>query len=177
LSTESRLGSPSSPAESIDDPLAAIDDILEQRAERLEEVADQGEQEASRRIEFLDDFASFRGRVIRPGMEAVLERLRRDGGGGFIEEHSGSEPRYRLPGLTLWLSLEGEVPSEGREDRFPYLRLDADAAHRVVKVAAGDMWQGGGTHTSGPAGTWVLDEITVDLVEHTIVDLLRRSAT
>ena len=92
-------------------------------------------------------------------------------------EHAGGEPRYRLPQLTLWMSLAGEIPGPGREDRHPYLRLDADATHGCVQVREGDMWQGGGTHNSGRAGTWQLSEITRTLVERTILDILRRSAT
>ena len=160
-----------------DDPLVEVDEILEQRAERLRQAEDRTEVEQARRRQFLDDFAAVCEREVRPAMEAVLDRLRGDGGGGFIEEHPGGEPRYPLPRLTLWMSLAGAIPGPGREDRYPYLRLDADATHGYVQVAEGDMWQGGGTHKSGRAGTWQVSEITSDLVEHTILDILRRSAT
>jgi hypothetical protein len=160
-----------------DDPLVEVDEILMRREERLRQAADRTGIEEARRQQFLDDFATVCECEVRPAMEAVCDRLRRDGGGGFIEEHAGGEPRYPLPRLTLWMSLAGEIPGPGREDRNPYLRLDADATHGYVQVAAGDMWQGGGTHTAGRAGTWKLSEITSDLVEHTIVDILRRSAT
>ncbi len=160
-----------------EDPFSQIDEILDERKERLLEASDRSAAEDSRRLEFLDSFAKLCDHVVRPAMEAVLVRLRRDGGGGLIEEHPGGEPRYRMPQLTLWMSLEGDVAGHGREDRYPYLRLDADATKRKVQVAEGDMWQGGGTHSSGRIGSWQLSEITADLVEHTIVDILRRSAT
>ncbi len=162
--------------EGSDDVLSEVDKILEERKERLAEAADRMATEESQRRQFLDDFASMCERVIRPAMLAVVQRLRADGGGGFIEQHLGGEARFREPGLTLWMSLEGEIGGPGREDRYPYLRLDADSAHGRVTVSRGDMWHGGGTHTSGRAGTWRLSEITADLVEHTSVDLLRRSA-
>ena len=171
---------PSSPPSGVgegDDPLAEVDEILEGREERLRQAADRTGVEEARRRQFLDDFAIVREREVRPAMEAVRDRLRRDGGGGFIEEHAGGEPRYPLPRVTLWMSLAGEIPGPGREDRYPYLRLDADATHGYVQVAAGDLWQGGGTHTTGRAGTWELSEITSELVEQTILDVLRRSAT
>jgi hypothetical protein len=168
--------SPLSGAGEDDDPLAEVDEILKRREERLRQVADTTRIEEERRQHFLDDFARVCECEVRPAMEAVRERLRRDGGGGFIEEHAGGEPRYPLPRLTLWMSLAGEIPGPGREDRNPYLRLDANATHGYVQVATGDMWQGGGTHTTGRVGTWKLSEITCDLVEHTILDILRRSA-
>ena len=160
-----------------DDPLAEVDQILEQQEVRVRQVADRTELEKVRRQQFLDDFATVSEREVRPAMEAVLDRLERDGGGGFIEEHGGGAPRYPLPQVTLWMSLAGEIPAPGREDRYPYLRLDADATHGCVQVREGDMWQGGGTHKSGRTGTWQLSDITRSLVERTILDILRRSAT
>lgn len=159
-----------------DDPLAEVDQILEQQEVRVRQVADRTDLEKVRRQQFLDDFATVCEREVRPAMEAVLDRLERDGGGGFIEEHAGGAPRYHLPQLTLWMSLRGEIPGPGREDRYPYLRLDADASRGCVQVREGDMWQGGGTNKSGRAGTWQLSDVSRDLVERTIVDILRRSA-
>lgn len=167
----------SSRQDGLDDPLGEVDEILQERQQRLVEAADRAAAQDSRRQKFFDDFATVRERVVRPAMDTVVYRLRRDGGGGSIEEHAGGEPRYRMPGITLWMSLEGEMTGPGREDRHPYLRLDADAAQGRVQVAEGDMWQGGGTHSSGRTATWLLSEITSDRLQHTIIDILRRSAT
>ena len=90
-------------------------------------------------------------------MEAVVARLRRDGGGGLVnfEPHggrAGPEPR-----LTLWMSLEGEIVGAPRQDRHPYLQFDAVIERRKVRVSEGDMWRGGGSHRSGPIGLWDLE--------------------
>jgi len=93
----------------------------------------------------------------------------------LIQEQGGS--LGATPRLTLWMSLEGETHRSPRQDRHPYLQLDADAAKGQVEVPEGDMWQGVGTHTSGRARSWQLPEITKEAVSQAIVAILRRAAT
>jgi hypothetical protein len=156
--------------------LSEVDEILGQRRHRLEEADARAERTQAMRAEFLEQFAVQRDREAVPAMRAVLDRLRRDGGGGLIETRPGGEPRFAKPSVTLWMSLEGEIVGAPREDRHPYFRLDADPTQGSVEVRRGEMWQGGSTHSSGPVGTWQVADITCDRVERAILEVLRMAA-
>ena len=124
-------------------------------------------------------FAEFRevcDEKVRPAMQAVVDRLRLEGGDGIIETHPGGEPRVATPRLTLWMSLQGPIEGAPRQDRNPYLQLDADVTEGVIRVTEGDSWGGGGAGHSGAAGTWSLTEVTRDLVIGEVADIVRRSA-
>jgi len=153
-----------------------MDGILEERSERARREDEYERRLEERRLQFLQAYSELCARLVRPTMDIVLDRLRQDGGGGRIVEHPGGEPRFTLPQITLWMSLEGELVGEGREDRHPYFRLDADPARGIVRVHQGDMWLGGGSHASGETDTWQLAEITKELIEQRIVEILRRAA-
>lgn len=71
---------------------------------------------------------------------------------GLIEEHHGGEPRVSSPRLTLWMSLQGAIDGTPRQDRNPYLQLDADVAGKVIRLTEGDSWRGSGASHSGSAG-------------------------
>jgi hypothetical protein len=157
------------------DLLAEIDEILQRRSRSQRQLAEDSAERDTHRAEFLEDFAAVCEREVRPTMEAALGHLRQNGGGGLIQERGGSIGV--TPRVTLWMSLEGEIYGSPRQDRHPYLQLDADAVKGQVEVSEGDMWQGAGTHTSGRARSWQLSEITKETVSQTIVAILRRAAT
>jgi hypothetical protein len=110
--------------------------------------------------------------VIKPAMEQLVQRLRKDGGGGLIWE-GGSRTMYR-PRLVLWMSLDGEIIGEPRQDLNPYLQLDADVAHRRIDVWEGDMWQKQGTSRS--TAPWQLIDISTKSVTERAVAILERAA-
>ena len=159
-----------------DDPLNEVDTILdEHRAEELERE-ESAVQLEGRRVQFLDAFEDLCRNKVRPAMEAVAGRLRRDGGGGRIIVHPGGEARFRHPSITLWMALEGEVAETPREDRFPYFRLDADTSRHSVEVREGNISAGSGAQSSGLVAHWQIDNVTYEQVERSIVDVLRRAA-
>ena len=54
--------------------------------------------------------------------------------------------------------------------------FDADTKTRKVKVSAGDMWEGGGSHFSGPLGLRALNTVTSETVIQGALEILRRAA-
>lgn len=157
------------------DPLAAIDQLMRTRREEDRESADRAAQMLADRSEFSDEFAVVCDREVRPAMEAVVERLRHNGGGGVIEERAADLARNQAHRLTLWMSFSGDIVGAPRPDRHPYLQLDATVGKRVVTVSEGDMWQGRGGGRSGKVAEWQLSEITQALVTGTILDIIRRA--
>ncbi|MDQ6783308.1 MAG: hypothetical protein M3063_07695 [Actinomycetota bacterium] len=129
------------------------------------------------RSEFATQFTSGCDQHVRPPMEAIIERLRRNGGSGVIVERPEDLSIRHWHRLTLWMSLSGEIAGTPRPDRLPYLQLEADVDTRAVTISEGDMWQGHGGNRSGPAGQWKLEDMTADLVTHTVLDILRRAAS
>jgi hypothetical protein len=163
--------SESPPAKGKDD-LVEVDEALGLWSRREREFAQQQAGEQADRDRFLADFADISERVLRPTLEAVIQRLRRDGGDGILQER-GSDGVHG-PRLTLWMSLEGEISAEPRQDRNPFLQLDADVAHRRVDVWEGDMWQRQGLSRETPP--WRLSEISPAGVTERVVGILGRAA-
>lgn len=159
------------------DPLAELDTILADVAQRDRQAAEDSAHEHDAERQFAADFKRICQQEVRPAMEAVLERLRRNGGGGVIESHEGGEARVRTPRLMLWMSLEGDIVGEPRYDRHPYLQLDAEVAKREVEVSEGTMWQGARKGHSGRIGGWQLSEITGERITRKLLDVARHSAT
>lgn len=158
-----------------EDPLSEIDDLMRIRRDEDQTSADHAAQVLADRSEFSDEFVRVCQVQVRPAMEAVIERLRRNGGGGVIEERPENLARGQAHRLTLWMSFSGEIVGTPRPDRHPYLQLDADVAKRAVTVSEGDMWQGRGGGRSGKAGEWKLSEITSAQVTDKILEIIRRA--
>jgi hypothetical protein len=158
-----------------EDPLAEIDHLLQKRLDDEQRAAARSAQVRTDRSDFSTEFTTVCEQQVRPPMEAILKRLRRNGGGGVIEEGAEDESRHRQHRLTLWMSLSGEIDGSPRQDRHPYLQLDADVDKRSVVVSEGDMWQGHGGNRSGKVGEWRLPDITATLVTQQALAVLRRS--
>jgi hypothetical protein len=158
------------PEESVD--LKEIDQVLASWSDQRQAfMARQAAAEASRQL-FLRQAAEIADHVIRPAMEATLDRLNRDGGGGRIEERARDDTHSLR--LILWMSLEGDLAGTPRQDRNPYLQLDIDVATRQVDVWEGDMWQKQGS--SRATAPWHLSEITAGSVTLRAIDILKRAA-
>ena len=71
--------------------------------------------------------------------------------------------------------MEGEVAGSPRQDRNPFLQLDADLVHRRIDVWEGDMVENQGTGRA--TSPWALSEVTPENVMEKIVDILRRGGT
>jgi hypothetical protein len=158
------------------DRLAEIDLILQRRIVEEAESTERSAQVAQERAEFSHGFAEACGSRVRPAMEAILERLRENGGGGFIDEREEARSRLCSHRLILWMSLSGEIEGSPRPNHHPYLQLDADPESHMVMISEGDMWHGRGGNRSGLTGQWALPEVTGIRVTETVVDILRRSA-
>ena len=108
--------------------------------------------------------------VIRPAMEAVIRRLRADGGDGLVVVDPPNVRGRRR--VVLWMSLDGPLVGDPRQDHNPFLQLDADTVNERV-----DIWEGDLVHQEGVSrdtGSWTLDEVTAEAVETRVVDILRR---
>jgi hypothetical protein len=158
-----------------DDQLAEIDLLMYKREDDARRRAEQRAQLVTDRSEFWTEFARVCEDKIRPSMEAIIERLRRNGGGGAIVERPENLTMRHDHRVTLWMSLAGEITGTLRVDRLPYLQLDADVQKRSVVVSEGDMWDGHGGNRSGRTGEWQLSEITPGLVTEEALAILRRS--
>ncbi len=157
------------------DLLHEVDRIFETRAHGLSHSVERQSQIDTENIRLHDEFTSVCATTIRPAMQAFLERLRANGGGGLLEERSGVHGAGVAPRITLWMSLKGELIGRPRRDQHPFLQLDFDAAQHQVVLVEGDMWKGHGA--SGPVGTWSTSEITGSLVTASLLDVLRRAAS
>lgn len=136
---------PSNPDAVVDttdeDPLEEIDRLMNKRHDAEKRLAQQGAQLVAERAEFSTEFAKAYDETVRPDMQAVIERLRRNGGGGEIVERPADAVSNHDHRLTLWMSLTGEIDGTPREDQAPYLQLDADVEKRSVTVSEGDTWE------------------------------------
>lgn len=159
------------------DPLEEIDRILRERARAIRAMTEQVAEWQAERLAFLDAFAAKCEREIAPAMEAIVTRMRHNGGGGLVDYQPHGGRTNTAPRLTLWMSLEGEITGTPRQDRHPYVQLDADTATKKVKVSEGDMWEGRGTHHSGPLGLWELAALTAEAVIAEVLGTLRRAAS
>jgi hypothetical protein len=157
------------------DPLTEIDQLVQKRIDDERQSTARSAQLLAERSEFSAQFSVVSDQQVRPPMEAIIERLRRNGGGGTIEELPEDQSRRRGHRLTLWMSLEGEIIGSPRQDRHPYLQLDAEVDERSVSVSEGDMWQGRGGNHSGRVAEWRISEITSALVTKEALAVLRRS--
>jgi hypothetical protein len=148
---------------------------MQRRLEDLQRSAELGAEITKERSEFSKEFSEVCDAQVRPVMDAVLARLRANGGGGVIEERPEDLRRMQDHRLVLWMSLEGEIVGTPRQDRHPYLQLDAAVARRAVTVSEGDMWAGHGGNRSGQVAEWRLSAITAAKVTEEILAILRRS--
>jgi hypothetical protein len=157
------------------DLLAGFDTVLAAVARGDVDAKERSARQHDENETFLSEFATACQQQARPAMEAVVQRLQGNGGGGVIEEHPGGEPRFRNPTLILWMSLEGDIVGEPRPDRNPYLQLEGDVTTHQVLVDEGDMWRGRpGTHC-GRIATWQVSEITRDRTIQELLDIAQRS--
>jgi hypothetical protein len=156
------------------DSLAEVDQIFEMRSKGLSESTERQSQANTETSRLQDEFSSVCANEIRPAMQAFLDRLRLNGGGGLLEEREGVRGAGVSPRVILWMSLSGELIGRPRRDQHPYLELDFDITRKTVFVAEGDMWKGHGT--SGAAGTWIPSEITGEAVTRSLLGVLRRAA-
>ncbi|MFZ0665743.1 MAG: hypothetical protein WAM97_08300 [Acidimicrobiales bacterium] len=161
--------------QALQDPLIEIDQMMIKRREETKRSEQRRAQLVAERSEFWTECASVYEEQIRPAMEAIIDRLRCNGGGGAIVERVEDVSMHRDHRLTLWMSLAGEISGTLRADRLPYLQLDADVEKRSVVVSEGDMWEGHGGKRSGKIGEWKLADITSTLVTDEALAILRRS--
>ncbi len=162
--------------DSTEDRLDQIDRILGERSRALRTLSEQATELHAEQKDFLDAFAAKCENEIAPAMEAVVSRLRANGGGGLVDYEPHGGRVTTAPRLTLWMSLEGEITGTPRQDRHPYLQLDADIDSKTVNVSEGDMWQGGGSHHSGPVGLWDLKAVTPEAITDEVLSILSRAA-
>ncbi len=160
---------------SVEDPLAEIDQLMETKLREEEAAADRSAQLRSDRSDFAVEFTRVCEQEVRPAMQTILDRIRRNGGGGVIENRPEDVGQHQNHRLTLWMSFRGEITGTPRQDRHPYLQLDAEVDKRSASVSEGDMWQGQGGNRSGKSAEWQLEEITAARVTQELLAIIRRA--
>jgi hypothetical protein len=158
-----------------DDPLAEIDQLMQNKLREDQKAADRSAQIETDRSDFAAEFTRVCEQQVRPAMETILERLRRNGGGGVIDDRPEDFGQHHAHRLILWMSFSGEITGAPRQDRHPYLQLDADLDRRSVTVSEGDMWQGHGGNRTGKFAEWQLVEITAARVTQELLAIIRRA--
>jgi hypothetical protein len=153
--------------------LIEIDEIVDHWSHLRQQSAEERAGAEIEREHFLQEFRDITRSVVRPTMEVAIERLKKDGGGGLIEEHTMGS--LHKPRVTLWMSMEGEIEGSPRQDLNPFLQLDADPVRRRIDVWEGDMVENQGT--SRATSPWELSELTPETVMDRIVHILRRAGT
>jgi hypothetical protein len=101
------------------DPLAEIDRLMQNRQDEERRAADEKIELDSERSHFATEFSGVCDHHVRPPMAAIIDRLRRNGGGGTIEERPEDVRLHHQHRLILWMSLSGEVTGTPRVDRLP----------------------------------------------------------
>jgi hypothetical protein len=152
--------------------MTEIDQVIEDYEEhQAEEVAEEDHRRVEREA-FVRHAEEVIDTIIRPAMHDAAERLKRDGAGGRIDESPADYLRPQR--ITLWMSLDGPVGDEPRQDLNPYLQLGVDVPNRRIDLWEGDMWHKLGASRQGEP--WDLGEITTEKVAECIVVILRRAA-
>jgi len=157
------------------DELAEVDHIFAVRSMGLSRSDERRAEVDTERTRLQDAFSALCTSTVRPAMQAFLERLQINGGGGLLEEHAGVHGAGVAARIRLWMSLSGELIGRPRQDQHPYLQLDLDVAAQHVNIVEGDIWRGHGT--SGPVGAWAVSEITGTMVTQLLMGVLRRAAS
>jgi hypothetical protein len=157
------------------DLLAEVDHIFAVRSQAMADSRQQQSQVDSAEIRLHEEFQSVCTDTVRPAMQAFLERLRANGGGGFLEERSGVPGAGVAPRIRLWMSLSGDLIGRPRRDQHPYLQLDFDVAQRRVSLIEGDVRRGHGS--ADPVSTWITADITDAMVTESLLEVLRRAAS
>jgi hypothetical protein len=171
-SRRTEAADPSSSPPTSQDPYREIDEALTVWSSRERAFAERQAAEKVERDKFLQDFEELSNSVIKPSMESIIERLRRDGGDGAIEERRSDA--FHTARIILWMSLEGKISAKPQQDRYPFLQLDADVTHREVNVWEGDIWERQGT--SRATSPWKVTEISSARVTERVVGILQRAA-
>jgi hypothetical protein len=164
---------PITEASTNEDQLVEIDHIVQKWLEDRREADALRAQHDDELAAFSAEFSTLCETLVRPSMEAVIQRLRANGGGGVVTERPADASRKFAHRLTLWMSLSGEIVGTPRPDRNPYLQLDADVNTETVEVWEGDMWMGHGS--SRQVTRWKLSEITEAVLIKEALEILRRS--
>ncbi len=124
------------------DLLAEVDHIFAMRSRALTQSGEQQSQFDSAELRRHEEFSSVCTDIVRPAMQAFLERLCANGGGGLVEERSGVPGAGVAPRIRLWMSLSGDLIGRPRRDQHPYLQLDFDAAKQQVNLVESDAAEG-----------------------------------
>jgi hypothetical protein len=163
--------------------LEMIDLVLEERMKTQRMKDDAGSRLHAEQQAFLDTFCRTCEAEIIPTLEAIAIRLTGIGGGSKIVYQPEADRACLGPTLVFWMSFEGEITRAPSEERFPYLKLEANARVMKVEVSEGDCWQPGdtwrsvGAHRRGLIGVWDLKDITAAAVIEETSMILGRAST
>ena len=163
--------------------LELIDLVLEERLKSQRKKDDEGSRLQAVQQRFHDDFCHTCETEIIPTLEAIATRLLGIGGGSQIVYQPHSDRACLGPTLVFWMSFEGDITRTPSEERFPYLKLEANARVMKVEVSEGDCWQPGdtwrsvGAHRRGLIGVWDLKDITAAAVIEETSMILARAST
>ncbi len=146
-----------------------LESIMQKFEQKLAKSKDVHEQRQSEEDAFYVEFRRVRANVIRPAMEDVGNQLKARGHNFEISELD-DERRKRDAKITMSITLGG-VPSSAYTPENTVLVSFAHTGHTSVSIQASTPSQ----HRSGfagPRGNYAASEITTDLVEKKILEVL-----
>ena len=146
-----------------------LESIMQKFEEKLVKSKDVHERRQSEEDAFYVEFRRVRTEVIRPAMEDVGNQLKARGHNFEILEID-DERRKRDAKITMRIMIGG-VPSSAYTPENTVLVSFAHTGHTSVSIQASTPSQ----HSSGfagPRGNYAVSEITTDLVEKTLLEVL-----
>ena len=146
--------------------LESIMDKFEQRMAKSKDVKDQRQSEEDI---FCMEFKRIRAQVIRPAMEDIGNQLKARGYNSEISE-VGDERSKRDAKITMRMTIGG-VPSSAYAPENTVLVSFSHTGHTAISIHASTPLQNK-RGFPGQRGSFAASEITTDLVEKKILEVL-----
>jgi hypothetical protein len=151
------------------DAIFAKHDATKKAAAKIQEDAKAAESAS------LAKFLEIRESVIRPAMTMVGEYVKSKGYAYEIhteeDDVSRSRDRNRIFSASIQISFLKGISQTYEMGNFPFLSVSCDKTEGSVHFVRSTMYPGRGGQ-SGPAGTAAIEDITQDLVQAKILEIL-----
>lgn len=152
-----------------------LDAIFDTHNESKQKAQKQKSEREAREEDFVQSFYSSQATIIRPTYDRIGEYIRGRGYEYRIEENKESEfhdGRYQPPSIVIKL-LTAEQSSRYSTNDYPHFSVICEKSQAKVRFHQSTMSPGRGG-MSGGVGESGLSELTAELIEAKIVELLRQ---
>lgn len=152
-----------------------IDAMMGKYEKRLGESKKVSEQTAREEETFLNEFKRLRKEVIRPVMEDIGNQLEARGHKFRIserEESIGGYGRVENAEITMRILPAGPDWSTHRPESTPHISFTATKYKKKISIHGSSMMPHRGG-SGGPRGDFNTEEITSDMIEKEVLDILK----